>query len=316
MFLVCGEALYDVFPGEELVDGGLSLEARAGGSPFNLAIGLARLGTPVAFFAGLSRDPLGERLFQRLRAEGVDTRFIVRKDGPTTLSLVGRTPEGAPAYTFYGREGADRDLTASDLPTLSRELTGLHVGSYAIVAEPAADAFARLTECEAGKRLISLDLNVRPTVEPDMKVWRRRIGVLAQAASLIKASSEDLSLLWPGRSVESITKRWIDAGVPLVVVTLGEKGAVAYTAAQAVVVGGVRAKVVDTVGAGDAFQAALLHGLARRKLTSKAELAGLGHAEIRALLSYANRAAALACTRRGADLPRAWELEPLPGDRT
>jgi fructokinase len=149
-----------------------------------------------------------------------------------------------------------------------------------------------------------------------MKVWRRRIGVLAQAASLIKASSEDLSLLWPGRSVESITKRWIDAGVPLVVVTLGEKGAVAYTAAQAVVVGGVRAKVVDTVGAGDAFQAALLHGLARRKLTSKAELAGLGHAEIRALLSYANRAAALACTRRGADLPRAWELEPLPGDRT
>ncbi len=312
MYVVCGEALFDVFVGEERADGSLLLDARAGGSPFNVAIGIARLGSPAGFLAGLSRDPLGERLAARLEAEGVDTRYLARNGRLTTLSLVGKTAEGTPAYTFYGAEAADRSLTSADLPSFPRKVIGLHFGSYSIVAQPVADAFAKLAAREAGSRLISLDPNVRPTVEPDMKVWRRRVGALAGTSTLIKASAEDLELLWPGRSIDTIARQWLDLGVALVVVTLGEKGALAYTAGHAVAIGAAKVKVVDSVGAGDSFQAALLHALAAMKLTSKAKLAKISRAELIALLGYAGRAAAITCGRRGADLPRATELGPPP----
>lgn len=313
MYVVCGEALFDVFAGEERADGSLALDARAGGSPFNVAIGLARLGSPVGFLAGLSRDPLGERLATRLAAEGVDTRYLVRSDRLTTLSLVGKTAEGTPAYTFYGIGAADRSLTAADLPYLPHDVTGLHLGSYSIVAQPTADALAALAEREAGRRLISLDPNVRPTVEPDMRTWRRRIEVLARTATLIKVSSEDLELLWPGKSTDEVAARWLADGVSLVVVTQGENGAAAHTRHHSVASSAIQTKVVDTVGAGDSFQAALLHALASMNLVSKAELAGIGRAEMTSLLAYSNRAAAIACSRRGADLPRAAELGSPPG---
>lgn len=312
MYVVCGEALFDVFVGEERRDGGLVLDARAGGSPFNVAIGLARLGSPVGFLAGLSRDPLGERLATRLGAEGVDTRYLVRSDRLTTLSLVGKTPEGTPAYTFYGASAADRSLTSTDLPDLPRKVIGLHFGSYSIVAKPGADALCALAEREAGARLISLDPNVRPTVEPDMKVWRRRVAALAEIATVIKASAEDLELLWPGTGSDKVAEQWLKMGIPLVVVTMGEKGAIAYSRDHVVASSASRAKVVDTVGAGDSFQSALLHALAAMKLTSKARLAKISRAELIALLGYAGRAAAITCGRRGADLPRATELGPAP----
>jgi fructokinase len=312
MYLVCGEALFDVFVGDVRADGSLALDARAGGSPFNVAIGLARLGASTGFLTGLSRDPLGEQLFFRLEAEGVDTRYVIRSDRPTTLSLVGRTAAGTPAYTFYGSGAADRSLTPADLPSLPREVIGLHLGSYSIVATPTADALAELAEREAGRRLISLDPNVRPTVEPDMQVWRQRIGKLAESAALIKASSEDLALLWPGRNADDIARQWLETGAVLVVVTLGENGARAYTSRHAAAIGAAGTAVVDTVGAGDSFQAALLHGLTSLKLTSKARLAAIGPAELTALLTYANRAAAITCARRGADLPRAKELGASP----
>jgi len=312
MYLVCGEALYDVFVGDEARDGGLSLEARAGGSPFNVAIGLARLGCPVGFFGGLSRDMLGERLLARLEAEGVDTRFLVRSDRLSTLSLVGRTSEGTPAYTFYGSGAADRSLTVEDLPDLPEPTTGLHFGSYSIVASPTADALVSLAEREAGKRLISLDPNVRPSVEPDMKVWRRRIDRLAKLAAVIKASKEDLARLWPGKSADAIARRWLDGGAGLVVVTNGEYGAMAYTDRHFVGNMASKAAVVDTVGAGDSFQAAMLRALASLSLTSKAKVAEMGHPELIAVLAYASRAAAITCSRRGAHLPRATDLGPPP----
>lgn len=312
MYVVCGEALFDVFVGEERRDGSLTLDARAGGSPFNVAIGLARLGSPVGFFAGLSRDPLGERLASRLSAEGVDTRFVVRSDRLTTLSLIGKTPGGTPAYTFYGTDAADRGLTKSDLPDFPRKVVGLHFGSYSIVAKPGADALVELAKREAPERLISLDPNVRPTVEPDMKVWRRRVGALAEVATLIKASAEDLELLWPGKHSDEVATEWLEGGVSLVVITKGEKGATTYSRAHSVVSPATSAKVVDTVGAGDSFQAALLHGLASMKLTSKTRLAAIRRAEMTALIDYASRAAAITCGRRGADLPRAIELGAPP----
>lgn len=303
MFLICGEALYDMFAGEASPDGGLSLDARPGGSPFNVAIGLARLGSPVAFYGAISQDMLGEQLHERLNTEGVDTRFVMRSDQPTTLSIVGAKPDGTPAYTFYGVNAADRSLPLGDVPALPPSVTGLHVGSYSLVVNPIADTISALVAREAGHRLISLDPNVRPAIEPDMAVWRRRVAEIAVQADVIKASREDLELLWPGKSIDALAGKWLSEAASLVVVTDEDKGVLAHSRKQSVRVMAEPCKVVDTVGAGDAFQAALLHGMARLRLMPANRLADITEADMMRLAAFACRAAAVTCSRRGASLP-------------
>ena len=145
MFVVCGEALMDVFA-EGRTDTGMALDARVGGSPFNAAVGLARLRQPVGFFGPVSRDFLGERLMQGLQAEDVDTAHTPRTDAPTTLSLIGTDAQGVPAYSFYGHGAADRQLLPSDLALLPTTLRGLHVGSYTTVVEPIASTLRLLVD--------------------------------------------------------------------------------------------------------------------------------------------------------------------------
>jgi fructokinase len=310
MFLVCGEALYDLFS-EPAAGFDLRLDGRIGGSPFNVAVGLARLGRPAALFAGLSTDFLGRRLASALAADGVDTGFLLRKDAPTTLSLVGLTVDGVPDYAFYGRGAADRSVEIAELPCLGDEVTALHFGSFSLVVQPAGDAFAALAVRESRRRLISIDPNVRLNVEPDLQVWRTRIAALAASADLIKVSSEDLGALYPGRPMEALAEEWLGGGVRLVVVTRGAEGSVAFTGRDRVVVPGETVAVVDTVGAGDAFQAALLCALDELGHASRAGLENLGEPALGRCLAFATRAATIACTRRGAALPMRRELPAL-----
>ena len=308
MFLVCGEALFDFFLESEAGPAAATYAARAGGSPFNVAIGLKRLERDSGLLTGLSSDLLGQRLVQVLEAEGVSMRYAIPTDRPTTLSLVGLDAAGVPAYQFYDNGSADTGVLEADLPTLGTEVVGLHFGSYSLAAAPVADAMAALARAKAG-RFVSLDPNVRPTVEPDMDIWRERLAVLFPLADLVKISAEDLELLWPGMRSEALAADLISMGVALVVVTDGGEAATGWTS------GGLRAtatpprvKVVDTVGAGDTFQAALLARLLRDPAGPKTALAGLDSARLAALVDYAARAAAITCSRRGADLPRASEL--------
>ena len=196
MFLVCGEALFDFFLESESGPASATYAARAGGSPFNVAVGLARLGVGSGLLTGLSTDLLGARLSAVLAEEGVSTRYAVPTDRPTTLSLVGLDAAGVPAYQFYGRGSADIGLVAEDLRLPGDEVVGLHFGSYSIAAAPVADAMARLAALDEA-RFVTLDPNVRRNVEPDMDVWRERVAVLASRADVVKVSAEDLDLLWP-----------------------------------------------------------------------------------------------------------------------
>lgn len=307
MFLVCGEALFDLFA-EATADDSLRFDGRIGGSPFNVAVGLARLGRPAALFTGLSTDFLGQRLAAALAKDGVATGFLLRKNVPTTLSLVGLAADGSPSYAFYGRGAADRSVEVGEIPELTRETGSIHFGSYSLVTPPTADAFAALADREARRRLISLDPNVRLNVEPDLDVWRARVQAMVARADLIKVSGEDLTAMYPGRSAQAMAERWLAEGVRLVVVTSGADGAAGFTQRDRVAVAGERVQVVDTVGAGDSFQAALLCALDEVGGASRVGLEGLDAALLRRCLAFAGRAAAITCTRRGADLPRRSEL--------
>lgn len=304
MYLVCGEALFDVFVQDDAHDR-LALAARPGGSPFNVAIGLTRLGHRAALFTGLSTDVLGRRLHAQLGREGVNRDYIVDKRNRTTLALVALDDAGVAQYAFYGDSCADRELARADLPPLGDEVTGLHFGSYTLVVDPTASTYLALAERERGRRLISLDPNVRPTVEPDMGIWRERLERWRRLADVIKVSEEDLALLHPDSTPDEIARDWLQGHTRLLVVTRGAGGALGYCAQGCAEVPAPQVAVVDTVGAGDSFQSALLSQLPDHQALCTAA-GSLG--ELRRVLNYAARAAAITCSRVGSDPPHARDL--------
>jgi len=310
MILVCGEALVDLFAeaGE-----GSEIPARivAGGSPFNVAVGLARLGVEAAFFGGISRDGFGRLLAGLLTREGVDDRYLVRTDRLTTLSVVATSKDGHPSYAFHGEGAADRSLGLADLPSaLPNTVRALTFGSYTMAVEPVGSAFAALAERERGRRVISVDPNLRPTAIGDMAGWHGAAGRFYRAATIIKASDEDIRIAWDGQLTSAeAAAYWLDLGAQLVVVTEGGQGATAYSVAGRVCVPGHNVAVQDTVGAGDSFHAALLARLAQTGRLSLEAIAVLDREALTELLAYATAAAAITVTRRGADLPRAAEVE-------
>ena len=307
MFVVCGEALMDVYMGETTPTG-MTLDARIGGSPLNVAQGLARLARSAAFLTGLSTDALGERLLASLKAEGVDTSLILRNDAPSTLSVVSVDASGVPRYAFHGNGAADRQITHDTLPALPPAARVLQLGSYALAVEPVGSALRALAARERERLLIAYDPNVRLNVEPDLVHWRAVVEQMVSIAHLVKVSDEDLGLLYPAETAEQVAARWLNQGASLVAVTRGRQGASAWTRTAQADAPSPRTKVIDTVGAGDTFQAALLTWLDEHDALTPEGLSALDSASLDALLRFAAQAAAITCSRRGADMPRRVEL--------
>ncbi|HEX5687888.1 MAG TPA: carbohydrate kinase [Ideonella sp.] len=307
MFVVCGEALFDVFAAGD-TPSGMALDGRIGGSPFNVALGLARLAQPVAFFGGISQGFLGARLMRALQDEGIATGLVQRLDAPTTLGLVGLDARGVPSYSFYGEGGADRVVPVAAADAVPDTTRAIHFGSYAMVVEPVASTQRALAERLHQRCVVAYDPNVRTNVEPALGRWRETIDWMAARTHLLKVSDEDLALLYPGVQHAELAARWRAAGVAAVVVTLGGEGARAYLQDGELPIAPVPTTVVDTVGAGDTFQAAMLTGLAERDALNPAALKVLPSAFWAEVLGFAARAAAITCGRRGADLPRRAEL--------
>jgi fructokinase len=309
MIVVSGEALMDVFAAGPTATG-LMLDARIGGSPFNVAVGLARLAQPVAFFGAVSTGFLGDRLMQALQSEGVQTTCTLRLNAPTTISLVGLDAQGVPNYAFYGDGAADRLLPRAALGAVPQAPHALcyHFASYAMVVQPVADTQRALVEREWQRSVISYDPNIRLNVAPDVQLWRDTLAWMLPRTAILKVSDEDLAHLYPGVELATLAAQWLHAGVKLVVITRGALGALAWTAEHHLAAEPVAVQVLDTVGAGDTFAAALLTALAERGALSREALSNLPLSTLQAVLQFAAQAAAMTCARRGADLPRRVDL--------
>lgn len=302
--VVAGEALIDLAPRDGL------LQPLAGGSPFNVAVGLGRLGVEVSYLGGLSDDGFGRLLEKRLTVDGVDLDLAVSTRAPTTLAIVHLDPDGHAGYAFYLAGTSAAVLEDADLPLLP-PAAALHVslGAVTLTSAPAGLALAMLLEREHGQRLVSLDPNVRPNVIEDLAAYATYLDAAIAAIDLVKASDEDLALLHPGDDAREVAARWAQSGPALVVVTLGRDGAVAVTAdGSDIEVPGEPVEVVDTVGAGDAFTSALLAWLDAHGRLSRDAVADLPPGDLEPALAHAVRAAAITCTRVGADPPRASDL--------
>ncbi len=310
--MVCGEAVMDLVPGPDSQGrNGATYRALPGGSPANTAVALARLGVPTYFCGRLSSDALGDRLYSHLEANGVRMRFVLRRPEPSTLAMVDLQRDGSANYSLYVQGTSDFQWTSQELPNdLPAEISVLHVGSLALALAPGSAAIEALMAAAAKKRVVSLDPNVRPALIGDLSRFRANLERWVDMAHLVKVSLDDLEALYWDQDPLQIARRWADR-VPLVVVTLGDKGALALHLGQEIGVPANPTPVADTVGAGDTFSAALIEGLVAHASPLSPGLEGLGPEVVAQAMEGAARAAAITCSRPGADPP--WRAELLPG---
>ncbi|MET9382466.1 carbohydrate kinase [Streptomyces sp. NPDC002928] len=300
MIVVAGEALIDLVPQGP---GALAnLKPTLGGGPYNTAVALGRLGSRTAFCSRTSYDAFGEALLDGLREAGVDVSAVQRGTEPTTLAAATIAASGSAAYSFYVEGTADRLFTVPNrLPGGARAVS---FGTCSLVLEPGASAYEELMRASAAQGLFTaLDPNIRPGLIPDADAYRARFKSWLPSVSLLKLSEEDAR--WLGGT----PREWLAAGPSAVVITLGGDGLTVFTRAGGVhSVPGEKVDVVDTIGAGDTVNAALLHGLSIQDALSSEALAAMGADSWTRLLRFAARAAAVTCSRAGAEPPYASEL--------
>ena len=298
MIVVCGEALIDI------VDAGDGVfRPMPGGGPFNTALALARLEVPASFLGRLSTDPFGRMLAQRLADEGVDLSLTSRGSELTTLAVAEVDPHGLADYRFYFEATAAPNLTREMLPSqLHDEVAALHVGTLGLILEPMASTLADMVERESSRRLVMLDPNVRPALLTDPDAYRTRIKTLMSRSTIVKASDADIAWLFPDVDIELAAEQILAFGANLVVVTLGAQGAFGVGPGVKKRVSAPCVEVVNTIGAGDAFGAALLAWLHDHRAL-KADL-NLSAADLESALEFACRVASLTCTCAGAEPPR------------
>jgi fructokinase len=307
MILSCGEALIDMLP-RTSTEGEACFAPYAGGAVFNTAIALGRLGAPSAFFSGVSNDMLGEILADTLTASKVDTRYLARSDRPTTVAFV-KLVNGQATYAFYDEATAGRMLSTDQLPTLPASISVLFFGGISLVNDPAASTYEALQARECSMRVTMIDPNIRPGFIAGKEAqYRARIERMVAKADIVKLSDEDLHWL-EGPGDPTVLARGILArGPKAVFITEGAKGARAVTATQERSVLSQKVTVVDTVGAGDTFNAGVLTALHQAGALTKAGVAALSDAALDAALSLGSRAAAVTVSRAGANPPWANEL--------
>jgi fructokinase len=301
MIVSSGEALIDFVPARTTA-GESAYVARAGGSPFNVAVTVGRLGIPAGFLGSVSTDFFGGQLLAAMRRSNVDTRYVSRLDRPSTLAFV-NLEAVEPEYTFYDAEAAHRFW--APVSDVADDVTMLHFGSLALIDEPAADHFAQLMAREKGRRIVTLDPNIRPSVVRGKEAaYRARLTTMLGLADLVKISAADLTWLDSQREPAAIAAQWLAGGAALVVVTHGADGATAYARdGRAIHRPAEPIVLVDTVGAGDSFMGALLVGLDAAGATTPAGLARIEDAAIERALTFAAEVSAITCSRAGADPP-------------
>lgn len=302
MIVVCGEALIDM-----ISNGDGTQQPTPGGGPFNTARALARLGVPTAFLGRLSGDVLGRQLTSLLVSDGVGIEMTSSGPEPTTIAVAAVDGDGLAEYEFFVDGTSAPNLTVAMLPeSLPDEVDAIHLGTLGLALEPMASTLVELVRRESGRRLIMLDPNVRPGLvsNPD---YRYRLESVIPLSTVVKASAADLAWLYPELDYEAASERLLGSGVRLVLVTLGPLGAFGAAAGLRVRVDAPPVDVVDTIGAGDVFGAAVL---ARLYETDRiAPDLVLGRDELSSLLTFACLAASVVCTRVGADPPTRAELD-------
>lgn len=305
MILCCGEALIDMLP-RTLSTGEDVFLPVPGGAIYNTAIALGRLNEEAGFFSSISEDMFGDQLLAFLKASNVETKLCVRLNNPTTLAFV-KLNNGQAQYSFFDENSALRNLEISALPKLPETIKALHFGAISLIPEPCGTAYETLMKNNQDK-VISLDPNIRPGFVGNQDAYRRRMKQMISTADIVKVSDEDLLWIADGQPCEAIINTWLAGTTKVILLTEGEKGTNAYTKSGMFNCPAHKVEVVDTIGAGDTFNAGFLSGLKKDGLLSKDRLATITFQELKPALELASKVAAHTVSKAGANPPWASEL--------
>lgn len=299
-FVVCGEALIDMLPAQEVSPAETLWTALAGGGPMNTAVALTRLGEDVQFLGRLGGDAFGAQIEGYLDANGVGLDLAVRTEDPTSLAVVSLDDDGKAQYTFHFDGTSNFGWQTQEFPTLDDD-DWLHFGSIAAVVGKGVKPLLKFVNSTSAA--VSYDINIRPAVQPDRAAYFQTVADLMSAVGsgggIVKASDDDINWLVDDDDPLAYAEAWVvEHGLSMFIVTLGSDGVVAIKPdGRQVRVPGHRVDLVDTVGAGDTFMAGFLSAYAVDPMDLEAAL-GRGAA-----------AAALVCGRKGANPPTTTELE-------
>lgn len=307
MLLSCGDALIDFLP-VKAVDGLDAAVPVAGGSCLNIAVGIARLGAAAGFVGGISTDLFGRMIADHALASQVDLRYAVRSGHQTTLAFV-RTVAGEPQYAFYDEATASRNWIYRRGSIAFDEVEAIHVGSTTLVNDEGASQARAMIDDAGGSVTISFDPNCRPALVRHKARYVEQMDAFAAAADIVRMSDVDFEFLYGGSDYAGRAKSFIEAGASLVVITRGIDGAQAWHGKAGMVeVRAPTVDVVDTIGAGDSFQAALLFALRALGRISAEALIEMNPDELGRALTFASICAAFTCGRAGADPPRGTDV--------
>lgn len=324
MFVVGGESLIDlkaevVLPDGALIgrdgDGQIVLTAHPGGSPFNCAIALAKLGNPTGFLCPISADAFGDYLLGPLNEAGVTTLLPERVEEYTTLAVVNFDDNHNARYGFY--RAADGAINAGKaIRALPDDLSLYQIGGFCPIKPEEAAIWLEIVQAALAKgATISMDPNVRPSLVDDFEGYKARLSKFLDLAHLVKVSEEDLEALDGTKSIEAHAADLLArANCELVIVTLGDKGSRAFTQS-----GKADASIFappvfgDTVGAGDSLMAGVLSWLNERHLLKPGKLSGLGHGALADMLRFGAVVAGINCGRKGCKPPTRAEVDAVLG---
>lgn len=308
MILCCGEALIDMIPN---IDG--AYVPHVGGAVLNTAVALGRLGVPTGLITGLSSDPFGVMIAAHMAASNVSRSHVVRSMRNTTLAFV-HLDDGQATYTFYDEDTATRAIRPQDIDPVASDTEAMFFGGISLCNPPVADSLLALAMAQPDRRLVMADPNIRPGFVSDHDGYRQRLNALIGRADIVKLSDDDLNWLEPvGATLADKAQAILARGPKMFLLTEGRAGATAFLqGGRHLHEPAVKASVVDTVGAGDTFNAGCLAALRHAGALRPDAIAALSDGDLRTMLSLAARAAAITVSRAGANPPWASELNNAP----
>ena len=309
MIVCCGEALIDMI---ECTNEGSekSYIPKVGGAIVNSAIALGRLGGDVSFLGAVSSDNFGAIIKQTIKDSGVKTQLIMTSNKPSTLAFA-FLKDGNATYSFFDENSAGKMIEASDFAPIPSEVKAMLFGGISLMSEPCGSSFEYLANDNRDK-LIYFDPNIRASFIKDTKAYKKRFETMVQLCDIIKISDDDLAWLYPNTSFESIASEWLKGNTSLAILTKGSEPTIAYTKNGATQVPTIKATVVDTVGAGDTFNAGFLYHLQKTGDLDKQTFAQTKKENIKQAIYFANQVASLVVSKQGANPPYLNEINEQP----
>ena len=302
MIICAGESLIDMvsFRGEP------EYTPHVGGSNFNSSIALGRLGANSYYFGAVSHDTYGELIEDCLRGSNVKEDFIIKTNRPTTLAYAD-VVDGIAEYTFVDEHSAGRMLDQTSLkPFVKRVIKAkaLLVGGISLQAEPCGTSWQWLIEQVSGYLPIYFDANIRPDFIENKRKYFDRFVRLTSKVDIVKISEDDYRYLYGAKDFNKVSKVWLNNGVKLVIFTLGAEGSkVIYDGGKEVFVKSKKVDVVDTIAAGDTFNAGFLLSLDEQGFLDRESLDIISETQLEKALTFANKVASFTVTKKGANPP-------------